>query len=92
MDKCKNNKSLDDLDMKNMKKMLALAALVLFSMTFTSCKAKIGEAKAKVKKYFSSKEYLDFWAKRRIFKSERNTAQAAVSLKLLVKSLPEFGR
>lgn len=25
--------------------MLALAALVLFAMTFTSCKAKIGEAK-----------------------------------------------
>ena len=34
--------------MKNLKKMLALAALVLFAMTFTSCKAKIGEAKAKV--------------------------------------------
>lgn len=28
--------------------MLALAALVLFAMTFTSCKAKIGEAKVKV--------------------------------------------
>lgn len=28
--------------------MLALAALVLFAMTFTSCKAKIGGAKAKV--------------------------------------------
>ena len=28
--------------------MLALAALVLFALTFTSCKAKIGEAKAKV--------------------------------------------
>ena len=38
--------------MKNLKKMLALAALVLFAMTFTSCKAKIGEAKAKVKKIF----------------------------------------
>ena len=72
--------------------MLALAALVLFAMTFTSCKAKIGEAKAKVEKYFNSKEYLDFWAKRRIFKNERNTVQAAVSLKLLLKSLPEFGR
>ena len=35
-----------------LKKMLALAALVLFAMTFTSCKAKIGEAKAKVKKIF----------------------------------------
>ena len=32
--------------------MLALAALVLFAMTFTSCKAKIGEAKEKVKKIF----------------------------------------
>lgn len=28
--------------------MLALAALVLFAMMFTSCKAKIGGAKAKV--------------------------------------------
>lgn len=28
--------------------MLALAALVLLAMTFTSCKPKIGEAKAKV--------------------------------------------
>ena len=36
--------------MKNLKKMLAHAALVLFAMTFTSCKAKIGEAKAKVEK------------------------------------------
>ena len=72
--------------------MLGFLALVLFAMTFTSCKAKIGDAKAKVKKYFSSKEYLDFWAKRRILKSERNTVQAAVSLKLLLKSLPEFGR
>ena len=51
--------------------MLTLAALVLFAMMFTSCKAKIGGAKAKVKKYFNSKEYLDFWAKRRIFRSER---------------------
>ena len=32
--------------------MLALAALVLFAMTFTSCKAKIGEAKVKVEKIF----------------------------------------
>ena len=51
--------------------MLALAALVLFAMTFKKKKKKIGEAKAKVKKYFNSKEYLDFWAKRRIFRSER---------------------
>ena len=34
--------------MKNMKKMLGFLALGLFAMMFTSCKAKIGGAKAKV--------------------------------------------
>ena len=48
MDKCKNNKSLDDLKWKIWKKMLGFLALVLFAMMFTSCKAKIGGAKAKV--------------------------------------------
>lgn len=42
--------------MKNMKKMLALAALVLFAMMFTSCKAKIGGAKAKVEAEEKAKE------------------------------------
>lgn len=65
--------------------MLALAALVLFAMTFTSCKAKIGEAKAKVIKYFNSKEYLDFWARRRIFKSEREHRTSGCLLKAFIE-------
>ena len=39
--------------------MLALAALVLFAMTFTSCKAKIGEAKAKVEAEEKAKEEVE---------------------------------
>ena len=41
---------IGEIKMKTLKKLFTLAALVLFAMTFTSCKAKIGEAKAKVEK------------------------------------------
>ena len=56
MDKYKNNKSLDDLKWKIWKKRLGFLALVLFAMMFTSCKAKIGGAKAKVEAEEKAKE------------------------------------
>ena len=68
--------------------MLTLAALVLLAMTFTSCKAKIGEAKAKVKKnILTARNILTFGRKGVYLEAKGNTAQAAVSLWFLIKSL-----